>query len=166
MKNILQILAEDNLGKRGAGKVGLLAAKEHLKERMEYYRKNNVPEVAGMINEKFLTDSLFVVPYEDKEKIYLVSYGSHEITLKDFTRSIIQVIELSGLCFPGVCKNFTDILSLIKSRMRIKEAETEEEETLSVTESFLFNVIYQLEETSAISCSIKIDYLVGGFKVS
>ena len=63
MKNILQILAEDNLGKRGAGKVGLLAAKEHLKERMEYYRKNNVPEVAGMINEKFLTDSLFVVPY-------------------------------------------------------------------------------------------------------
>lgn len=165
MKNILQILAEDNLGKRGAGKVGLLAAKEHLKERMEYYRKNNVPEVAGMINEKFLTDSLFVVPYEDKEKIYLVSYGSHEITLKDFTRSIIKVIELSGLCFPGVCKNFTDILSLIKSRMRIKEAETEEE-TLSVTESFLFNVIYQLEETSAISCSIKIDYLVGGFKVS
>ena len=158
MKNILQILAEDNLGKRGAGKVGLLAAKEHLKERMEYYRKNNVPEVAGMINEKFLTDSLFVVPYEDKEKIYLVSYGSHEITLKDFTRSIIKVIELSGLCFPGVCKNFTDILSLIKSRMRIKEAETEEE-TLSVTESFLFNVIYQLEETSAISCSIKIDYL-------
>ena len=126
MKNILQILAEDNLGKRGAGKVGLLAAKEHLKERMEYYRKNNVPEVAGMINEKFLTDSLFVVPYEDKEKIYLVSYGSHEITLKDFTRSIIKVIELSGLCFPGVCKNFTDILSLIKSRMRIKEAETEE----------------------------------------
>ncbi len=165
MKNILQILAEDNLGKRGAGKVGLLAAKEHLKERMEYYRKNNVPEVAGMINEKFLTDSLFVVPYEDKEKIYLVSYGSHEITLKDFTRSIIKVIELSGLCFPGVCKNFTDILSLIKSRMRIKEAETEEE-TLSVTESFLFNVIYQLEETSAISCSIKIDYLVDGFKVS
>ncbi len=164
MKNILQILAEDNFGKRGAGKGGLLAAKEHLKERMEYYRKNNVPEVAGMINEKFLTDSLFVVPYEDKEKIYLVSYGSHEITLKDFTRSIIKVIELSGLCFPGVCKNFTDILSLIKSRMRIKEAETEE--ALSVTESFLFNVIYQLEETSAISCSIKIDYLVGGFKVS
>lgn len=165
MKNILQILAEDNHEKRDAGNVGLLAAKEYLKERIGYYRKNNVPEVAELISEKFLTDSLFVVPYEDKEKIYLVSYGSHEITLKDFTQAIIKVIELSGLCFPGVCKNFTDILSLIKSRMRITEAETEEK-ALSVTESFLFNVIYQLEETSAISCSIKIDYLVGGFKVS
>ena len=165
MKNILQILAEDNHEKRDAGKVVLLAVKEHLKERMEYYRKNNVPEVAELISEKFLTDSLFVVPYEDKEKIYLVSYGSHEIILKDFNQAIIKVIELSGLCFPGVCKNFTDILSLIKSRMRITEAETEEE-VLSVTESFLFNVIYQLEETSAISCAIKIDYLVGGFKVS
>ena len=165
MKNILQIMIEDNHEKRDAGKVGLLAAKEYLKERIGYYRKNNVPEVAELISEKFLTDSLFVVPYEDKEKIYLVSYGSHEITLKDFTQAIIKVIELSGLCFPGVCKNFTDILSLIKSRMRITEAETEEK-ALSVTESFLFNVIYQLEETSAISCSIKIDYLVGGFKVS
>ena len=165
MKNILQILAEDNHEERDAGKVGLLAVKEHLKERMEYYRKNNDPEVAELIKEKFLTDSLFVVPYEDKERIFLVSYGSHEITLKDFTQAIIKVIELSGLCFPGVCKNFTDILSLIKSRMRITETETEEE-ALSVTESFLFNVIYQLEETSAISCSIKIDYLVGGFKVS
>ena len=158
-------MIEDNHEKRDAGKVGLLAVKEHLKERMEYYRKNNVPEVAELISEKFLTDSLFVVPYEDKERIFLVSYGSHEITLKDFTQAIIKVIELSGLCFPGVCKNFTDILSLIKSRMRITETETEEE-ALSVTESFLFNVIYQLEETSAISCSIKIDYLVGGFKVS
>ena len=158
-------MIEDNHEKRDAGKVGLLAVKEHLKERMEYYRKNNVPEVAELISEKFLTDSFFVVPYEDKEKIYLVSYGSHEITLKDFTQAIIKVAELSGLCFPGECKNFTDILSLIKSRMRITEAETEEE-ALSVTESFLFNVIYQLEETSAISCSIKIDYLVGGFKVS
>lgn len=166
MKNIWQILtAEDKHDKKDVGRAGLLAAKEHLKERMEYYRKNNVPEVAELIKEKFLTDSLFVVPYEDKEKIYLVSYGFHEITLKDFTPAIIRVTELSGLCFPGVCKNFTDILSLIKSRMRITEAETEEE-ALSVTESFLFNVIYQLEETSAISCSIKIDYLVGGFKVS
>ena len=165
MKNILQIMIEDNHEKRDAGNVGLLAVKEHLKERMEYYRKNNIPEVAELISEKFLTDSLFVVPYEDKERVFLVSYGSHEITLKDFTQAIIKVIELSGLCFPGVCKNFTDILSLIKSRMRITEAETEEE-ALSVTESFLFNVIYQLEETSAISCSIKIDYLVGGFKVS
>lgn len=165
MKNILQIMIEDNHEKRDAGKVGLLAAKEYLKERIGYYRKNNVPEVAELISEKFLTDSLFVVPYEDKEKIYLVSYGSHEIILKDFTQAIIKVAELSGLCFPGVCKNFTDILSLIKSRMRITEAETEEK-ALSVTESFLFNVIYQLEETSAISCSIKIDYLVGGFKVS
>lgn len=165
MKNILQIMIEDNHEKRDDGKVGLLAVKEHLKERIGYYRKNNVPEVAELISEKFLTDSFFVVPYEDKERIFLVSYGTHEITLKDFTQAIIKVIELSGLCFPGVCKNFTDILSLIKSRMRIAEAETEEE-ALSVTESFLFNVIYQLEETSAISCSIKIDYLVGGFKVS
>ena len=164
MKNILQLLVKDSHNKKYAEKEGLLATKEHLRERMEYYRKNAVPEVAEMINEKFLTTSLFVVPYEDKEKIYLVSYGNHEINLKDFTSPIIKVIELSGLCFPGVCKNFTDIINLIKSRMKIKG--TEEERALSVTESFLFNVIYQLEETSAISCSIQIDYLVGGFKDS
>ena len=164
MKNILQLLAEDTHNKKDVRKEGLSAVKEHLRGRMEYYRKNAVPEVAEMINEKFLTTSLFVVPYEDKEKIYLVSYGSHEIKLKDFTRPIIKVIELSGLSFPGACKNFTDIINLIKSRLKIKE--TEEEKALSETESFLFNVIYQLEENPAISCRIQMDYLVGGFKDS
>lgn len=156
MKTISQIMFEGNSDK------ALVRAKEHLEKRIAYYRKNNVPEISNLIKERFLSDSLFVVPFEDKEKIYLVSYGSHEIILKDFTQAIIKVIELSGLCYPGVCKNFTDILKLLKDRLRMIETE----ETLSAIETFLFNVIYQLERTTEISCSIQVEYLIGGFKAS
>lgn len=140
---------------------GLETVKEHLRERTDYYRKHNIPEVSNLVEEAFLTDSLFVVPFEDKEKIFLVSYEDHKIILKDYTSAIIKVIELSGLCYPNACKSFTDILNLFKDRMRITKAE----ETLSVIEIFLFNVIYQVKETSAVSCNIQVEYLMKGKEV-
>lgn len=155
--NIKQIISESKNFREAEGRI-----RGHLKERADYYRKNNVPEVGDLIEKSFLTESFFVVPFEDKEKILLVSYEDHKIILKDYTSAIIKVIELSGLCYQGVCNSFSDILNLIKNRVRI----TDTEEDLSVVEIFLTNVIYQLKENSALSCGIQIDYLVGRDKDS